>query len=111
MKNIFKKITRFRFSEAYTPWLILAACILAYGLMIPWIGFYWDDLPFTWIYHTFGSAGLAKYFATKRPARSDLSDNNADNRDNPLEMAGFRPFLEMDQCCDSLGISAIGLAE
>ncbi|HPB39744.1 MAG TPA: tetratricopeptide repeat protein [Flexilinea sp.] len=72
MKNIFKKITGFRFSEAYTPWLILAACILAYGLMIPWIGFYWDDLPFTWIYHTFGSAGLAKYFATKRPALGQI---------------------------------------
>lgn len=72
MKNILKKIVGFHFSELVTPWFILAACILAYGLMIPWIGFYWDDLPFSWIYNTFGTAGLAKYFATKRPALGQI---------------------------------------
>lgn len=41
--------------------------LLAYGLMIPWLGFYWDDWPFIYIFKTFGASGLTQYFATKRP--------------------------------------------
>jgi hypothetical protein len=67
MKTIWSKIKAFHFPEVLTPLVILGVCAAAYGLMIPFIGFYWDDWPFTWIYDTFGPAGLTTYFATKRP--------------------------------------------
>jgi hypothetical protein len=49
------------------PWLLLGVLLLAYGLLIPWLGFYWDDLPILWIGKTYGAAGLRDYFATNRP--------------------------------------------
>ena len=53
------------------PWthiLILALfAILSYGILIPWLGFYWDDFPMAWIAETYGSEGLARYFSTNRP--------------------------------------------
>jgi hypothetical protein len=67
MKNLWSKIKTFQFPEALTPVVILGVSAAAYGLMIPYIGFYWDDWPFTWIYDTFGPAGLTTYFETKRP--------------------------------------------
>jgi hypothetical protein len=47
--------------------LIIGISILAYGLMLPWLGFYIDDWTFNWVYQTFGSAGLFSYFSTNRP--------------------------------------------
>ncbi len=54
-------------SDRLVPLLLLGICALAYGLLFLWQGFYWDDYPITWIAHTFGSAGLARYFSTNRP--------------------------------------------
>jgi len=31
------------------PLILLIICILSFGLLIPWLGFYWDDLPFVWM--------------------------------------------------------------
>ena len=47
--------------------LIILLSILAYGLLIPWLGFYMDDWTFSWTYQTFGAQGLFKYFSTNRP--------------------------------------------
>ena len=30
---------------------LLIICLLSFGLLIPWLGFYWDDLPFVWMMH------------------------------------------------------------
>jgi len=49
------------------PLALLSVCVLAYGLMIPWLGFYWDDWAFIWISQRLGSDGLQRYFATNRP--------------------------------------------
>ena len=46
---------------------LLLVAIFAYGLLIPQLGFYWDDLPISWISYQLGSAALAKYFASSRP--------------------------------------------
>jgi hypothetical protein len=34
-----------RFSDKTFPFLFLTVCLLAYGIFIPWLGFYWDDWP------------------------------------------------------------------
>jgi len=50
------------------PALILfIAAILAYGLLIPQLGFYWDDLPMSWIRYQLGAEAMTKYFSTNRP--------------------------------------------
>src|SRR3990172_719870 len=49
------------------PWLILIACILAYGIMIPWLGLYSDDWIYLTSFHKFGTEGLTRYFSTNRP--------------------------------------------
>ena len=52
--------------------ILLVIAILAYGLLIPKLGFYWDDLPISWIRYELGPAALAEYFSAKRPAWSYL---------------------------------------
>jgi hypothetical protein len=52
--------------------ILLVTAILAYGLLIPKLGFYWDDLPISWIRYELGPGALAEYFSAKRPAWSYL---------------------------------------
>ena len=49
------------------PWIILTACVLAYGIMIPWLGLYSDDWIYLTSFHKFGVEGLTRYFSTNRP--------------------------------------------
>lgn len=49
------------------PLFLLLLALLAYGLWINRLGFYWDDFPLAWIARTYGADGLARYFATNRP--------------------------------------------
>ena len=49
------------------PLALLALCLLSYGVLIPWLGYYWDDWAFVWISQKLGGEGLARYFATNRP--------------------------------------------
>ncbi len=46
---------------------LLIAAILAYGLLIPQLGFYWDDLPMSWIRYQLGADAMTRYFSTNRP--------------------------------------------
>lgn len=47
--------------------MLLAVCVLAYGVMIPWLGVYSDDWVFLSTYHKMGRTGLFRYFTTNRP--------------------------------------------
>ncbi len=49
------------------PLILLGVAILAYGLLIPQLGFYWDEFPMSWIYFRLGPEALARYFSTNRP--------------------------------------------
>lgn len=40
---------------------------LCYGLLIPFLGFYWDDLPYLYQLSAFGPAGFPDYVASDRP--------------------------------------------
>ncbi len=46
---------------------ILALSILSFGILIPTLGFYWDDLPYLFQYSAFGPAGFPDYVASDRP--------------------------------------------
>jgi hypothetical protein len=55
-------------SSLTSPPLVLAiTAALAYGLLLPQLGFYWDDLPISWIRYQLGPEAMARYFSTNRP--------------------------------------------
>lgn len=60
-------IRQFRLPDWSAPLILLAGCLMAYGLLIPWLGVYSDDWIFLSTYHKMGSAGLVRYFTTNRP--------------------------------------------
>ncbi len=49
------------------PLSLLVICVLAYGVMIPELGYYWDDWPYAWINHMFGPHGYPAFVASDRP--------------------------------------------
>lgn len=49
------------------PVILLLFCIAAYGLLIPTLGFYWDDWPLIWFAHTLGPGGFVSTLAGDRP--------------------------------------------
>jgi hypothetical protein len=53
--------------ERSIPLFFLAVTVVAYGLLLPLTGFYWDDLPFAWIAKFLGSWEFIPAFAQVRP--------------------------------------------
>ncbi|MDZ4159039.1 MAG: hypothetical protein U1B80_04535 [Anaerolineaceae bacterium] len=49
------------------PLVLLLLSIAAYGLLIPYLGFYWDDWPMVWFAHRLGPAGYDEVFSSDRP--------------------------------------------
>ena len=60
MKNI-------RFELKTIPAMLLGLTIITYGLLIPWIGFYWDDWNFAWLSHFLGAGEFIPVFQPFRP--------------------------------------------
>ncbi|NOY97789.1 MAG: hypothetical protein GXP40_01120 [Chloroflexi bacterium] len=56
-----------KFPQKSIPIAFFILTILAYGLLIPWLGFYWDDWPFAWIAHFLGPAEFIPAFRPFRP--------------------------------------------
>ena len=55
-------------SSRYSPLVLLAlAGVLAYGPGAGKAGFYWDDLPMSWIRYQLGPQAMSEYFSTNRP--------------------------------------------
>ena len=51
----------------FFPLLLLAVIVIAYGMLIPWLGFYLDDWYIVWFRHFFGSAAFIDFFGQDRP--------------------------------------------
>ena len=67
MTKFIERVKTFQFPTYTIPLALLAVTGFAYGVLIPWLGFYWDDWAFIYIGKQLGSEGLARYFATNRP--------------------------------------------
>jgi hypothetical protein len=52
---------------AHPALVLFVVAVLAYGLLIPQMGFYWDELPMSWIRYELGPEAMTKYFSTNRP--------------------------------------------
>jgi hypothetical protein len=66
-KSTSKRLQRFFQSSYSLPLILLAVAILAYGLRLPWLGFYWDDWPWVWFSHVMGPGGMLKIDVEHRP--------------------------------------------
>ncbi len=62
-----EKLNQLLKNQFTIPALILLLVALAYGLLIPWMGFYWDDWPFAWFLKFFGPAEFIESFRPFRP--------------------------------------------
>jgi len=58
LKNFFATVRNARFSEKSAPWVLLTACILAYGLLIPQLGYFQDDWSVIFNHYLFGKQGI-----------------------------------------------------
>lgn len=67
MKSLFKKLDTLISSPRAVPLFFAVIAVLAYGLFIWRHGFYWDDLPMSWIRYQLGVAAMKVYFSTSRP--------------------------------------------
>jgi hypothetical protein len=56
-----------QFSKKTVPWAFVLITILAYGLLTPWLGFYWDDWVFVWLLDHRGPVELARSFLPYDP--------------------------------------------
>lgn len=56
----------------FYPVFLLLLCILAYGVLIPWLSFYADDWILLWIYQHLGAWGVDYYHVTNRPFLAPL---------------------------------------
>ncbi|MCS7247476.1 MAG: hypothetical protein NZ840_04455 [Anaerolineales bacterium] len=49
------------------PLLLFGLSVLAYGVLLPQMGFYWDDWPWVWLHHIQGKAGMLAIDREFRP--------------------------------------------
>ncbi len=56
-----------RLSKKYVPLIIAFTTLVAYGLLVPFTGFYWDDWPFAWSARFLGPGDFNPSFAPFRP--------------------------------------------
>lgn len=64
MKEIIRALLQKPFA---IPAAFLLLILLAYGILAPRMGFYWDDLPFAWFLRFFGPAEFIPAFKPFRP--------------------------------------------
>ena len=49
------------------PWMSFALCVLAFGLFIPWLGYYWDDWPVVVSTYLRGVGFFWEFYSGERP--------------------------------------------
>ncbi|MDZ4159410.1 MAG: hypothetical protein U1B80_06445 [Anaerolineaceae bacterium] len=62
-----KKILQFTFQRWTVPLVLLGLTLISFGLLAPFLGFYWDDWSQILSKSVFGVDGYWQYFASDRP--------------------------------------------
>jgi len=62
-----KQILKINLTDRAVPAILLFATVLSFGLLIPWLGFYWDDWPVIYLTHTQGIHGFWAFYQYDRP--------------------------------------------
>ena len=56
-----------RYNTLQSVLLIFGVCVLSYGLLIPFLGLYWDDWNLYWATQTGTDQYVLNYFSVDRP--------------------------------------------
>ena len=72
MRTLLRKVDPILSSPRAIPWAFLGIALLVYGAFAWLQGFYWDDLPISWIRYQLGAEAMKVYFATSRPVWAKL---------------------------------------
>lgn len=72
MKRLLGKFVAKEFSQGLIPLAFLIAAFVTYALFFWQLGFYWDDLPISWIRYQHGVDMMRQYFSTSRPVWGEL---------------------------------------
>ena len=67
MKNLQNRLASLTSQPSTISLALFAVTILAYGLFFWRLGFYWDDLPISWIRYQLGTEATTLYFSDSRP--------------------------------------------
>ena len=67
MVNNTHSVMTISFSSKTIPLALFTLCFVTFGLLIPWLGFYWDDWPYAWYDHVLGARGFSEVFTIDRP--------------------------------------------
>ena len=67
VKNIKVFLQSQKDSDLFNYLWLLFLCLLCYGILIPFLGFYWDDLPYLFQFHSFGLSGFPEFVSSDRP--------------------------------------------
>jgi hypothetical protein len=66
VKRIFNRISTI-LSQVPIPLILLGVCVLTYGLLIPWLGFFLDDWYIILFQKHFGAGDFSLFFKQDRP--------------------------------------------
>jgi hypothetical protein len=69
---MFKKFISIVTLPKLVPIGLFLVTFLAYGVLSPQLGFYWDDQGMSWIRYQFGTDAMRLYFSTSRPVWGEL---------------------------------------
>jgi hypothetical protein len=58
---------RIQFHTWTIPWALLLLCLVSFGLLIPWLGFFWDDWPIILMTRLQGASGFWQFYLFDRP--------------------------------------------
>ena len=64
MRQVFSKLS---VNDRAIPLVLLFITVIAFGLLIPWLGFYWDDWPVIYLTQTQGTSGFWEFYQYDRP--------------------------------------------
>jgi len=65
--DLLRKVGALEFTSRSVPFVLVLVCLLAYGLHLSSLGFYWDDWPWAWTSHVFGAQGMLAIDESHRP--------------------------------------------
>jgi len=61
LNNFVVGLKKYTFTEKSVPWVLLAACTLAFGMLIPQLGFYQDDWVYVYNHYLYGDRGIIEF--------------------------------------------------
>jgi len=67
ISSIAKRFSTFQLNDKAVPLILLFVTVVSFGLLTPFLGFFWDDWPVIYLTHTQGISGFWAFYQYDRP--------------------------------------------